>query len=205
MRKFFLLLSFLLSFSLLAITGVSAQTDQKIRVGVVIQSQGGKINTYCLALLVENNTGLDALEATGLAVNAQRGSLGAQVCKIEQVGCDAPTQACFCQCQGSVCSYWAYSFLGSDNQWKYSSISALSRKLKTGDVDGWLWSENNVTPVPKLPAITFESICKNGLTDTSKTSSIPTTDPLTTAGYIVFALSCSVIGGIVLWRRIRSQ
>src|SRR5262245_6712428 len=119
---------------------VSAQ-EETVRVGLVIKGPGGAAATYCVALAPDHATGLDALRATGLDVNAQIGSLGAAVCRIDKLGCSYPAETCFCQCQGNQCNYWSYFYQSADQRWIYSGIGSSTRQLKTGDVDGWLWNE----------------------------------------------------------------
>jgi hypothetical protein len=174
--------------------------DENAQVGVVIKSEGGQTNTYCVTLPADKNTGLDALEATKLDASIQRGPLGASVCRLENVGCTIPAESCFCKCQGSKCNYWAY-YYQEDGKWKYSSVSSTARKLKTGAVEGWLWNENSATPANALPDVTFEAICSAGTVTGSGSGNAAPLDPFTAAGYIIFTVSSLTIGGLVIWRR----
>jgi hypothetical protein len=182
-----------------------AQDQDKIRVGLLIQGQGGQTSTYCVSLPPDKTTGLDVLRAANLDLNVQAGSLGAAVCRLQKLGCSYPAEPCFCQCQGSACNYWVYFALDATGQWTYSAQGAGLRKLKNGDVDGWLWSESTgQTPAGSLPATSFETIC----TAPTSTPASPSTTPdngLNAVGYILFAALAMILGGFVLWRRNRSH
>jgi hypothetical protein len=187
----------------LATGTASAQTPNpdELQVGVVI-SLHGQVNTYCVNV-PPAATGLDALEATGVDVLAQRGSLGAGICRVQNVGCTPPADTCFCQCQGVQCNYWAYHYQEQD-KWVYSGLGASNRKLQNGSVEGWLWSEGTgQTPSSQLPALTFAGICNQ--TTIATTEPINTTaniDPLTVVGYVVFG--GLVFGGVIVWVRRRN-
>lgn len=184
-----------------SLVAVTAQTPAgTIRVGVVL-SLRGQVSTYCLDVPAEA-TGLAALEATGVDVAAQRGPLGAAVCRIQNVGCTPPGDTCFCQCQGNRCNYWAY-YYQEESRWMYSSNGAQNRKLIDGAVDGWLWNEgtgSELTPAGSLPATTFESICAGSMgNDVNAVAA--TVDSGTILGYILFAVIALGLGGVLLWRR----
>lgn len=184
-----------------------AQTPESagLRVGVVVKGLGGRTSTYCVTLAPEKNTGLDALQATGIDMNLQIGPLGAAVCRLQNIGCTSPAENCFCQCQGSRCNYWTYHFLKPDGQWQYSSVGLASRQLKTGDVEGWLWSESgNMTPAGTLPSVTFDSICEQGPTAKSDQASIAS-ESSSPIGYLLFGALGLALGGLLLWRRRRSR
>ncbi|MBI5957584.1 MAG: ABC transporter substrate-binding protein [Chloroflexi bacterium] len=141
-----------------------AQDDPlPVKVGVVIQGPEGKLETYCVDLDPEKTMGLDALAATGLEVNSSGGAMGAMVCRIDSVGCSAPDESCFCQCEGgNTCAYWSYFHLNGAN-WQYSPVGAAGYKLEQGAVEGWWWRDNRITDEGTLPVIPFEEICAGGM------------------------------------------
>lgn len=129
-----------------------ARAESPIQVGVVLQEGEDRVDTYCATITVPNPSGYDALVATGVPIVAAISPQGVGVCQIGDRGC--PAGNCFCQCQGAVCNYWAYSYL-SDGDWLTSSVGAGARRVGHGDVEGWRWGPGNP---PQL--YTFEQICK---------------------------------------------
>lgn len=195
----------LIGLTVLLTVPISAQ-DQTVRVGLVIKGQGGQVSTYCLTLTPDHANGLDALRATSLDISAQIGALGAAVCRIQTVGCSYPAETCFCQCQGNQCNYWSYFYQDTDRRWLYSGIGPSTRKLKTGDVDGWLWNEGkDLTPVGGLPDLSFDTICSASSAPNSPNASTNALSPSTIVGYGLFVLVVLGIAGVVLWRRIKSR
>jgi hypothetical protein len=182
-----------------------AQDQGRIRVGLVIQGQGGQTSTYCVSLSPDKATGLDVLRAANLDLNVQAGSLGAAVCRLQNLGCSYPAEPCFCQCQGATCNYWVYFTMDTPGKWTYSAQGAGLHKLKNGDVDGWLWNEGTgQTPMGSLPKTSFETIC-NAPTSAPGRASVALDNGLNAAGYILFAALAVVLGGVLLWRRNRSR
>ena len=186
---------------LLATGTASAQTptSAELQIGVVI-SLHGQVKTYCVSV-PPSATGLDALEATGVDVLAQRGPLGAGICRVQNTGCTPPTDTCFCQCQGSQCNYWAYHYQ-EQNKWVYSGLGASNRKLQQGSLEGWLWSEGTgQTPSSQLPTLSFDAICKATTTATTEPIKvISNADPVTVLGYVVFG-GVLLAGAFIWWRR----
>lgn len=180
-------------------------TPEGIRVGVIIKGPGGAESRYCVTLPPDKSTGLDALRATNVDLNVQAGPLGAAVCRLQNVGCTYPAEPCFCQCQGAVCRYWSYFYHNAEGKWQYSSIGLSGRKLTTGDVEGWLWSEGtSQTPTSALPDVTFAALCDNPqAAGAARPADSPT--PLAIAGYVVFGALLIGIGGMVIWRRRRAR
>lgn len=152
MRKHILLaVSVLLAFIAPGI-GLAQTSNQA---GLVIQFPDGRVETACVAFDDDAITGLDLLNRSGLTVNVDYSTgLGATVCKIGEIGCDAPGESCFCQCMGAPCYYWNYWTL-EDGQWSYSPLGASSHLLSNGDVDGWVWGQGKEPP----EIMSFEQIC----------------------------------------------
>jgi iron complex transport system substrate-binding protein len=138
-----------------------AQTedDTSIQVGLVIQGADNQPQTYCVTLDSDHRTGLDALQAAGLDLNVESGSMGSTVCRINGDGCDTPGQSCFCQCEGSgSCAYWSYFHRTEEGTWTYNSQGAAAMTLDQGDVQGWWWKDSSQTDVDFTP-ISFAEIC----------------------------------------------
>jgi iron complex transport system substrate-binding protein len=133
-----------------------------IQVGVVVQGVDGQPQTFCVSLGADKQTGLDALQATGLPITTEAGTMGTTVCQIAQDGCTPPGQHCFCQCEGgSACAYWSYFHLNPQGVWQYSSTGAAGYRLAQGDVEGWWWRDSAKPDAAPLPAISFDQICKS--------------------------------------------
>lgn len=139
---------------------VQAQGDgEPIQVGVVVLGADQTSQAFCLTLPVAGATGLDALEATGLELAVETGTMGSTVCRIGPDGCVPPGESCFCQCEpgSDGCVYWTYLHLGTEGRWQYSSVGAVAYVLSPGDVEGW-WFRDNATS-DSMPVVTFEDIC----------------------------------------------
>lgn len=128
------------------------------RAGLVIQSGDSQPVTYCVSFNEESITGMDLLERSGLPLIIDpTHALGAIVCSIDAEGCAFPSEACFCQCQGTPCRYWNYYYL-TDGEWQYGHLGASTRALTDGDVDAWVWGDTRSSR-ETLPHIGFDEIC----------------------------------------------
>ena len=160
---------------LLAVLVMPAATfaDEPRQAGLVIQFGDGHIETRCVSF-EEEITGADLLltySGFDTVVDVSSG-LGISVCQIETEGCLYPTQHCFCQCMGGGdCAYWNYFYRepGSD-QWTYSALGAVLRKVQHGSVEAWVWGDGTTPPTFDG---TFESIC-------AEPTTTPTTGPTAT-------------------------
>lgn len=210
-RKFFrgewiyLLLALMVLGLLVLPSGVNGQESPK-RVGLIIIDEEGNTNSACVFMEDDEPTGYDVLVESGLEVNAAISGLGTAVCAIDEVGCFAPAENCFCQCEGGRCNYWAYHYWSNDEaKWVYSSRGSGQRVVKDGDVDLWKWNTPDTEDEP-LPDLIWGDICGDqteGQTlgnNESKSSS--STDIL---GYIAFGvIGIGVLGGIG-WQRWRNR
>jgi hypothetical protein len=183
-----LLIVFLVcTFALTSGEGVRAQ--QSNRVGLVVVHGDGSTITRCVEFDESEISGYDILQRSGLEiVAAQDSGMGAAICTIDGEGC--PDSDCFCQCQGSTCTYWSYWHLnGSD--WVYSPAGASTYKAHNGDVEGWRWGENDPPPV-----IPFDQICAPPSTDTpipTNTPALPTDTPPPPTPAVWFRLDANPI------------
>ena len=152
---------------LLILGGLSlsvASADGPIQVGLYIQYEDGSTLTQCVELDGPDATGLDVLRKAELDLVFETGGfLGTAICKIGETGCDYPTQDCFCQCPGIPCQYWTY-WLADEGGWRISPLGVSARVLKDGDVDGWVWGDDQTAPPERL---LIEDICATAPTPTS--------------------------------------
>jgi hypothetical protein len=144
------------------VTRVLAEDTQ--RVGLVIKFSDGSVFTDCVDYTGPDMTGEDVLDQSGLSLvkDFSYGGLGAAICKIEEDGCNYPSQNCFCQCAGSEsCIYWAYYHLDQGkNKWVYSGMGASGHTVQAGDVEGWAWGAGTtVESTVKPPLRSFEQLC----------------------------------------------
>lgn len=169
----------LLALVLLAGTDPDTRAGGPDEVAVVIQFADGTVSTYCVGLPAAQITGLEALQRTGLDIVYQGGAFGAQVCKIEDVGCDLPGD-CFCQCKGQECLYWSYWHL-VDGAWQYAIAGAGSYQVTGGGVEGWSWGIGTPNSAPQPPLISFAEVCAAPTATVGATSTpSPTASPTQT-------------------------
>jgi len=130
------------------------------RAGLVVQLGAGDVRTFCIAFAEPSISGEELLRRSGLAVSAEIGVLGTLVCRIDDVGCDYPREACWCRCRtlGAGCTYWGYSTLDGD-RWAYSPLGAQARVVRDGDVDGWAWGAGAIATGAMPPLRTFDDLC----------------------------------------------
>lgn len=161
-----------LAVSLMLALGGTISEDQANRAGLVVTFPD-RTETLWIEFSEEEITGVELLERSGLDVTfSSYGGLGEAVCAIEDVGCLNPGD-CYCQCKGDTCTYWVY-FRLEGGEWEGSPLGASSRKLRDGDVDGWVWGSGTppaemLTPVP----------CPTATATPAPTETPPPTDPAT--------------------------
>jgi hypothetical protein len=120
--------------------------------GLVVRLGDGEVLTRCVEFEEAEISGHDLLLRAGLqVVSRQEPGNGSTICAIEEVGC--PATNCFCQCNGSTCTYWSYWSLVGD-QWSYAQLGVDSQMVQPGAVEGWSWGEKEEPPV-----MSFEEIC----------------------------------------------
>lgn len=151
-----LVLALVLLGSLLTLGGV-ARADGEA--GVVVQN-GDEVKTFCVPFKGESIGGDALLEATGLPSD-QFGGSARTVCSIENVGCfkSGSFEDCFCQCQGSSCTYWAFFTRSHGSRWVYSSLAFNLTRAKDGDLQGWKWGKGGPQSAPAPNDVTFEQVC----------------------------------------------
>lgn len=154
MRKW--ILSLLLLLSIAGGIGVlparAAQAEH--HAALIVDLGDGRVLVRVVAFPEETISGEELLLRSGLNVGLTTGlGAGAAVCAIEDVGCPATPQDCWCQCRGADCQYWSYFILQEDG-WVYAGQGTSNRRLGDGDVDGWVWGDGNAPP----PLLTWEQI-----------------------------------------------
>lgn len=155
----------LLALALLcALAAMPARAQEQNRAAVAVFFGDGSSAARCVAFSEASISGYELLRRSGLPLAVEFGSVGAAVCRIEQVGCAYPDQPCFCQCQtlGASCTYWVYMQL-ADGAWRTSGQGAGMQQVRDGDVDGWLWStgsDRSGQSTGALPdPVPFEQVC----------------------------------------------
>ncbi|MFQ5578682.1 MAG: hypothetical protein ACE5G8_17025 [Anaerolineae bacterium] len=163
---------------LASVPAALAQQPLESKVGLVVQFAEGDVVTECVTLPPGPANGLDVLAASSLPSLAHGSSMGVMVCKIQDTGCNAPAEDCFCRCQGINCAYWNYLRRPAESdagRWQYSQLGAAMVAVQPGDVEGWAWGDTGVG----LPPITFAEICPAPTVPTATPS--PSPAPLPTA------------------------
>lgn len=151
----------------------NSRAQDSNQVGLVIDFGDGRVETHCIDLAGNEISGLNALLATGREViySGQMG-FGITICTIGDAGC--PVNNCWCQCQGSTCTYWSYWHNKAD-AWEYSQLGASIYTADPGDVEGWAWGQGQAPPL-----IPFDQICVPPATDTPTPTWTPTATPTPT-------------------------
>ena len=137
------------------LVGVGTTTgEEPNRAGLVVAFADGHTEVRCVEFAEEEISGVELLRRSGLTfVFSGSGAFGEAVCRIGDTGCNDPG-ACFCQCRGAECAFWAYFALESD-RWRFQAVGASQRRLRNGDTDGWVWGSGSAPP----GAVTFEEVC----------------------------------------------
>jgi hypothetical protein len=140
--------------------GAKAQegdVEENNRAGLVIDLGNGDIVTECVSFSEPQINGYDLLQRSSIPFVGDVVGIGATICSINGVGCDASD--CFCACPGGAdCVYWSYWHL-SNGAWNYSPIGAGGYTLKNGDVDGWVWGPGSITSAIPPISTSFDNIC----------------------------------------------
>jgi hypothetical protein len=160
--------------------GASVGADGPNRVGLVVQFGDGSVISRCVEFSEPSLSGYEVLARAGLTVVAEFSGLGAAVCKVQNDGCDYPAETCFCQCEGSPCTYWVYHHL-VDGAWQYSGFGAGSYQVSDGAVEGWAWGQGDPNGGVQPPVMTFEQICAPPPTATPNPPTATPVPPTATA------------------------
>ncbi len=138
-----------------AFVGTGETAGQELHhAGLVVTFPDGQTERRCVEFTEEEISGAELLRRSGLAVVfSDFGGLGTGVCRIGDTGCSDPGD-CFCQCRGADCAYWSY-FTLQDGEWRFQNVGASQRRVRDGDVDGWVWGSGRTPP----EQVTFGELC----------------------------------------------
>lgn len=177
-----------------------AQSAPPDRAGLIIMQPEQAPQTYCVALDEAGTSGLQLLEQVGVDFIADYGNtMGAAICRIDGVGCNFPSQDCWCECQGASCVYWSYHRLAPDETaWTYAQFGASQADVLPGSVEAWIWSPGDSASTQiQPPALTFADICAGEIT-----SRVAATDgPQNWLAYLGFVVLLLILAVAFVLRR----
>lgn len=128
--------------------------------GLVIVTGDDEPATYCVDIAPgEEITGNELLQRAGVKVVADQSAMGASICSLNGTGCAFPADACFCQCQGTPCTYWSYWRQDEAGAWQYATAGAANTRIRAGTVEGWVWGEGTTQSAIAPPALALADIC----------------------------------------------
>lgn len=156
LRRVFTLLALLLNSSVWVVPTAQAEPlvqGEQNRAGLVVVHGDGRVITRCVTFDDPQISGLALLQRSGLAFDVSAGPMGATICTLNGEGC--PASDCWCECKGTPCAYWNYYQRDAGGGWRYASIGASARQIRSGDVDGWVWGDGSQVP----PTVNLDTIC----------------------------------------------
>ena len=129
----------------LALAGAKPVQADANGAGLVIVFAPDDVQATCIAFSEATISGVSLLSRAGLgAITVSDPDGGVAVCRIAEVGCDFPAEACDCHC-GDPCLGWHYwAWDGVD--WQPYEGSPASRWVGQGDVDAWVWGTADDRP-----------------------------------------------------------
>lgn len=136
----------------LSVSPLPAAAKEPNAAGIVVQfGDGSRVYAY-VQFSEDAITSEQLLVKTGMDIEmAPYGGLGAGVCSIRGEGC--PASNCWCQSFGNPSFYWHF-YAMSDGKWMEQLQGPTSRRVRDGDIDGWLWSSGD----GELPLVTIDDI-----------------------------------------------
>jgi len=144
------------------------------RASLVVVFGPDDVFSSCVTFTESEISGIELLRRAGLSlVSQQVAGVGESVCKMEEVGCNYPGEACFCRCLGSPCNYWSY-WTWSAGEWIYAGRGASQTLVQPGAINAWVWGDGQTEP----PAIGSEGVCGGASLqqDATNTPEAPTAD-----------------------------
>lgn len=118
--------------------------------GLVVKHGDGRVVTKCVEFAEESISGTELLRRSGLNVSIGGTLWGEAVYQIDGEGDPSGWVV-----RGGRTIYWAYYHL-KEGSWLYSPVGAGGYRVRNGDVDGWVWTEQGKESSP--PLIGFEEI-----------------------------------------------
>lgn len=125
-------------------------------------------HTECIAM-PGDMTAFDLVTASSLGVIIESDDDSQSMCSIDSVGCNYPTDDCFCECDSETCLLWT-DWYRDGSQWEVS-LSSSERVIPDGGVEAWTWGDGLSEP----PIVDFADICP-GVTVTEPTERPSTAD-----------------------------
>lgn len=152
---------------------------------------GGKVERGCD---MTPTTGYDLLHDGGFTTEGTRHDGPAFICRIGLgSGTPYPTKEQeACVLTPPATAYWSYwTASPGTNRWTYSQYGAMSRKLKDGDVDAWVFGGTDIGGSTGKPTFTPDDVRAGGGTETPDPGNTPTVP----AGQIDLAAAAGWVGG----------
>ncbi|MHB9033035.1 MAG: hypothetical protein ACYC6L_08305 [Anaerolineae bacterium] len=137
---------------------VGSQAQGSNHASLVVVFGTNDVFNSCVSFSEPEISGVDLLKRAGLTLLSQQvAGVGESVCKIEEVGCNYPGEACFCKCLGSPCSYWSY-WTWNAGEWIYSGRGASQTMVQPGSIQAWVWGDGQTQP----PVVGPQGVCGGG-------------------------------------------
>ncbi len=157
MRRIAFLIGILVIVTALGMASATAQAPGN-RAALVVRYRDGSTAALCVPFSEASITGEELLRRSGLNAVIDTSSGEGVVCSINGSGCAFPQEACFCQCFGAQCEYWAY-YHWVNGQWEYSSVGASLYDVANGALEGWSWGPGNFSSGTEPPQVSFDQVC----------------------------------------------
>ena len=144
-----------LSFLLLSLTLLTSTAAFANQAGLVVDL-GNRVITQCVEFDDPVVTALELIQLSGLDFTFDDSfTFGAAVCSVENVGCQFPQKACFCQCPSASggCLFFALFYL-QRGEWVFAYTGESCLIVHNGDVIALAWSDGTAPEV-----VTFAQIC----------------------------------------------
>jgi hypothetical protein len=150
--------------------------------GLVVDT-GARVMTLCVALDAASVTGLHLIELAHdqHGLDYRFGLGGAAVCRLAGTGVNVD------DCFAAYPDYWGYWTSDGDGPWVWSSQGGLDVRVRTGDLQAWVWGEGDTGETHRAPAsLTIDDICEPAEPEPTATPSAepepdPEPEPTTTA------------------------
>lgn len=129
--------------------------------GIVVSFGDGRVETRCVEFTEPTITSAEALSRSGLQIATEDRKLGHVVCRIEGIGCDHPSEPCFCQCKaGEPCRFWGEWHFAKGG-WQFAKKVSSQNKLRDGGLLGLVWGVGAADRGTPPPVKEFSEICQS--------------------------------------------
>lgn len=137
--------------------------DERNRAGLVVRTNDGDVDEFCVFFDEDEISGADLLERADVEVTAEAAALGTAVCAIDGKGCSEDD--CFCRYP----TFWGY-WTKDDGDWRFSDLGAADRVVRDGSVDGWSFGRDGK---PSPPDLEIDDVCPASAKVTTAARSTP--------------------------------